>query len=225
VWLKPISVHAAAQRTAENAARTRTTRKPLLTIRVGSVGGASTTARTSERQIEMTDKQQPPAVPERIDADTILQSIVETPAGERIRMTCGAADLRSVITDILEYARVHPVDDARVEEIRKIVFGPNYYKDGRFYERDDGREFLGDALLLLQELCALLPRLSSGERRCGECENCHHSGPLNPDGYCVVDISAYVDPEGPFHGQKECFCKCVFPATGAGEGEQRGRER
>lgn len=64
----------------------------------------------------MADQQQPP---EQIDADTILQSIVETPAGERIRMTCGAADLRSVITDILEYARVHSVEDARVEAIRE----------------------------------------------------------------------------------------------------------
>jgi hypothetical protein len=69
----------------------------------------------------MTNQQQPPAAPERIDADTILRSIVETSAGERIRMTCGAADLRSVITDTLEYARVYPVDDTRVEVTRCMV--------------------------------------------------------------------------------------------------------
>lgn len=56
----------------------------------------------------------------------------------------------------------------------------------------------------------------SSERRCGECDSCHHSGPLNAEGYCMVDISPYVDPGGPCHNQKECFCKCVFPATGEG---------
>lgn len=35
------------------------------------------------------------------DVDKVLQQIVETSAGERIRMKCGAADLRSVIVDIL----------------------------------------------------------------------------------------------------------------------------
>jgi len=46
-----------------------------------------------------------------------------------------------------------------------------------------------------------------------ECDSCHHSGPLNEEGFCMVDISAYVDPEGPFHGMKECYCNCVFPTS------------
>lgn len=57
--------------------------------------------------------------------------------------------------------------------------------------------------------------------RCGECGSCHHSGPLNEEGRCMVDISAYVDPEGPFHGMKECYCKCVFPASTEVVGERQ----
>lgn len=50
-----------------------------------------------------------PAEDERVkDADSLLQRLVETPAGERIRMKCGAADLRSVITDLLSLLPVQP---------------------------------------------------------------------------------------------------------------------
>lgn len=34
--------------------------------------------------------------------ERLLRQVIETPAGERIRMKCGAADLRSVITDLLD---------------------------------------------------------------------------------------------------------------------------
>lgn len=44
----------------------------------------------------MSEKQR-----ESRDMETVLRILVDTPAGERIRMKCGAADLRSVITDTL----------------------------------------------------------------------------------------------------------------------------
>lgn len=43
--------------------------------------------------------------------ERLLQQLVETPAGERIRMKCGAADLRSVLTDLLSLIDTRaPVD-------------------------------------------------------------------------------------------------------------------
>lgn len=56
------------------------------------------------------------------NADSILQRLVDTPAGERIRMKCGAADLRSVITDTLAVAS-SPVP-AEPPPIDMILFCP-----------------------------------------------------------------------------------------------------
>lgn len=62
-----------------------------------------------------------PAEDERVkDADSLLQRLVETPAGERIRMKCGAADLRSVITDLLSLL---PVQTAQPEDDGWVTFG------------------------------------------------------------------------------------------------------
>ena len=52
-----------------------------------------------------------PEQKQRIDADSLLQRLIETPAGERIRMKCGAADLRSVITDLLSFVKSQEADD------------------------------------------------------------------------------------------------------------------
>lgn len=48
---------------------------------------------------------------QQLDVDAILQRLVETPAGERVRMTCGASDLRSVITDALSIVKGQEASD------------------------------------------------------------------------------------------------------------------
>lgn len=45
-----------------------------------------------------------------------------------------------------------------------------------------------------------------------ECDDCHHKGPRDEDGRCLVYIGHLVDPEGPNHWQTTCFCKCTFAA-------------
>lgn len=68
------------------------------------------------------------------------------------------------------------------------------------YCKDCGKEFLAP---------------TTEARRCIECD---HSGPRNSEGRCMVDISAYSDPER--GNQKWCMCKCEFAATG-GESERQ----
>lgn len=48
-----------------------------------------------------------------------------------------------------------------------------------------------------------------------ECVECHHSTGVDPRGRCV---ETQRDPGGSL---VYCGCKCVFPATGAGEGDQQ----
>jgi len=45
-------------------------------------------------------------------------------------------------------------DNDRLEKIRRLVNGPNYFYQGDFYERDGGKH-LGNALSLLKELFTL----------------------------------------------------------------------
>lgn len=55
--------------------------------------------------------------------EQLLQQIVETPAGERIRMNCGAADLRSIITDTLSMldsqAPSRPAEETAADIVRE----------------------------------------------------------------------------------------------------------
>lgn len=62
--------------------------------------------------------------------EQILQALIETPAGERIRMKCGAADLRSVIADLLPMLpyMVNDVDAERLADYHKIGSMPAIVK-------------------------------------------------------------------------------------------------
>lgn len=64
--------------------------------------------------------------------ERLLQQLVETPAGERIRMKCGAADLRSVITDLLSLLDSKPETGVTVS----VLTG---YEVGRKDGEDDMR--------------------------------------------------------------------------------------
>lgn len=54
--------------------------------------------------------------------------------------------------------------------------------------------------------------------RCGECVECHHSS-LNSSGTCIESVLS-----GDGLHVEICGCKCVFPATGAGDEAQRDRD-
>jgi outer membrane murein-binding lipoprotein Lpp len=105
------------------------------------------------------------------------------------------------------YARVHPIDEGRVEEIR---------------QRNDKRKKFrnaGDALLVattgdIDYLLSLIP-VSSSERRCGECG---HVDAIDPHGRCM---SVYYDAGGSL---VYCGCKCVFPASTKETAEQFERD-
>jgi hypothetical protein len=96
----------------------------------------------------MTDSQQPPAVPERIWID---------PEDSTFWNDTGN------VTSLIPYARIHPVDDARVEEIHRWV-------DRHTMRNSNAYADLSRAFSEIQYLLSLLPQLSSSERRCGECE-------------------------------------------------------
>lgn len=55
---------------------------------------------------------------------------------------------------------------------------------------------------------------NNSSERCGECAECGHSKGVDPRGRC---LEAQRDPGG---SMVYCGHKCVYPATGAGDGEQ-----
>jgi hypothetical protein len=108
-------------------------------------------------------------------------------------------------------ARVHPIDDARGATLRSDVSNAvgrwaNAHPDINKRLRFDMVDELVDSIL------SALPQLSSSERRCGDCG---HADAIDPHGRCM---SVYYDAGGSL---VYCGHKCVFPATGTGEGEQR----
>jgi hypothetical protein len=120
------------------------------------------------------------------------------------------------------YARVHPVDDARVEEIREQML-----QRRSALERDGDDYCIGSSALDdIDYLLSLLPQFSSSERRCGECG---HSGSLK-NGICqeIVRLEPVTNAQlDAMHqefrneaGVIRCSCKCVFPATNAPDYER-----
>jgi hypothetical protein len=151
----------------------------------------------------MTDKQQPPEIPERLFAKACHP---ERPPNHN----CSWSFSKEPVEGSVPYARVHPVDNARdvitftaLIEVLKRLRSKNRNPDREWYE---GWNAAIDCLIHDAESRTAVP---SSERRCGECG--HYN--FNPNsGLCVE----WVDRK-----QQRCSCKCVFPATGALTNEQR----
>jgi hypothetical protein len=145
----------------------------------------------NERSMQMTDKQQPPIVPERMPERLyVIDNKVEQPVWRYAYIK------RSAPSDI-EYARVHQTDDGRLKQIRWRAEIDGYRK----LTLQDGNTSLAlvQARADVVELLSLLPQLSSSECRCGECQ---HAEGVDPRGRC---IAVQRDPGG---SAVYCGCKC-----------------
>lgn len=102
----------------------------------------------------MTDKQQPSTVPERIWIDI---NAPQTPGYYFLKRVSGIPNI--------EYARVHPVDEARVGEIVE-----RQRKRKEAFATWKARDIIPDSLPVpeaitdIDELLTLLPQLSSSEK-------------------------------------------------------------
>lgn len=161
----------------------------------------------------MTDKQQPPAVPE---GDGIPERLFAKACHpERPNQNCSWTLSKEPVEGGIPYARVHPVDDAQVKRYSlddgyvetKGVSYPNM-------EEDEHGEYVR-----YEDYVRLLPQLSSSERRCGECDKLAR----------VVEHYFETDPAE----QVAEWCKAsatlrqqaqtIIATTGAGKDEQRDK--
>jgi hypothetical protein len=145
----------------------------------------------------MTDKQQPPEIPERLFAKACHP--------ERPNHNCSWSFSKEPVEGSVPYARVHPVDNARdvitftaLIEVLKRLRSKNRNPDREWYE---GWNAAIDCLIHDAESRTAV---SSSERRCGECG---HADAIDPHGRCM---SVYYDAGGSL---VYCGCKCVFPAS------------
>jgi hypothetical protein len=84
---------------------------------------------------EMTDKQQPPEIPERLFAKACHP--------ERPNHNCSWSFSKEPVEGSVPYARVHPVDDARVGEIRRLTLPELNHLMGLLDAEKESGEYAG----------------------------------------------------------------------------------